>query len=78
MAVTGAFVAFSLSRISSGPFGVLLAAFAAVMVVVIVGLILDRTFRLGLLSRLTEPFPILAQVADNIQRKVYGDREERK
>jgi O-antigen/teichoic acid export membrane protein len=76
-AFTAALVAFVFSMAVSGSTGVLVAACTAMLVALIVGLILNRAFRFGLLSRFMEPFPTLVHMAGKIQRKVYSSRQER-
>jgi hypothetical protein len=61
-AAMAALAAFGVTSVSSGPLGILIAGLTATLVAVIVGLILNRIFKLGLLSRLTEPFPSLVQI----------------
>lgn len=77
-AATAALAALAVSELYSGPTGVLVAACAAMLAGLVVGLILNRSFRLGLVSRLAEPFPALLQVVESIRGRISHHREQRR
>jgi len=67
-ALIGALVASALIAVLPGPAGLVISVFAGGLASVTIGVVLDRALGLGLLRRLSEPFPRITSLANRFMR----------
>ena len=67
-ALCGALLSWLMLQVFPNAGGLVLAAMAGGLGSITIGIILDRMFRLGILTVLLEPFPRLASIADRLSR----------
>jgi O-antigen/teichoic acid export membrane protein len=67
-ALCGALLSWLMLQVFPNAGGLVLAAMAGGLGSITIGIILDRMFRLGILTILLEPFPRLASIADRLSR----------
>jgi O-antigen/teichoic acid export membrane protein len=66
--LAGSSVSLLIANLLSGLTALLVSGIIGAMTVIATGLILDHVFKLNLLSRMAEPFPILARLGPGAQR----------
>jgi len=66
-ALAASLISVLLMNSLSGLMALIVAGFAGVMTTIVIALLLDHIFKIGLLVRITEPFPWLAQFVPQLQ-----------